>query len=82
MSVIKRPDGFYWKDEEDDREYGPFATLLEAGRSMQKLQAPPQPDLNEASRAQLGGDEEKRRYRPREDDASVEDALQDWPEEG
>jgi len=43
MSVIQRPDGFYWKDDEDDREYGPFATLLEAG----------QPDLNEASRAKL-----------------------------
>jgi hypothetical protein len=56
MSVIRRPDGFYWKDDEDDREYGPFATLLEAG----------QPDLNEASRAKLRADEEKRR---------------DWPDE-
>ena len=42
-------------------------------------QAQPQPELNEANRAQLGPDEEKRRYRPREDDASVEDPLQDWP---
>lgn len=40
-------------------------------------QTPPQPDLNEASRALLGGDEEKRPYRPREDDASVEDPLED-----
>ena len=44
-------------------------------------QVPPQPGLNEASRAQLGDDEEKRPYRPREDDASVEDPLEDWPEE-
>jgi len=41
----------------------------------------PQPGLNEASRAQLGPDEEKRPYRPRKDDASVEDPLKDWPEE-
>ena len=39
------------------------------------------PRLNEASRAQLGPDEEKRSYRPREDDASIEDPLRDWPEE-
>jgi hypothetical protein len=37
--------------------------------------------LNEAGRAQLGPDEERRRYRPREEDASVEDPLRDWPEE-
>jgi hypothetical protein len=42
---------------------------------------PPQPGLNEAGRAQLGADEERRRYRPREADASVEDPLKDWPEE-
>jgi len=43
---------------------------------------PPQPDLNEASRAQLGRDAEKRPYRPRKSDASVEDPLKDWPEDG
>jgi hypothetical protein len=43
---------------------------------------PPQPELNEASRAQLGRDEEKRPYRPRQDDASIEDPLKDWPEDG
>ena len=41
----------------------------------------PRPELNEASRAQLGPDEEKRSYRPREDDALIEDPLRDWPEE-
>ena len=39
------------------------------------------PELNAASRAQLGRDEEKRPYRPQEDDASVQDPLRDWPEE-
>lgn len=28
--VIERPDGFYWQSRLDGREYGPFATLLEA----------------------------------------------------
>lgn len=41
----------------------------------------PQPELKEASRAQLGPDEEQRPYRPRKSDASVEDPLKDWPEE-
>jgi hypothetical protein len=44
-------------------------------------ETPPRPDLKEAGRAQLGPDEEKRPYRPRENDASVEDPLEDWPEE-
>ena len=44
-------------------------------------QTQPQPDLNEASRALLGANEEQRPYRPREDDASVEDPLKDWPED-
>ena len=42
----------------------------------------PQPELNEASRAQLGPDEEKRPHRPRKSDASVEDPLEDWPSDG
>jgi len=50
-------------------------------RKKAKAQTQPQPDLKEASRAQLGPDEEKRPYRPRKDDASVEDPLKDWPEE-
>ncbi len=28
--VIERPDGFYWQSKSGGREYGPFATLLEA----------------------------------------------------
>lgn len=33
--VIERPDGFYWKTKGEPREYGPFATLLEAVQDMQ-----------------------------------------------
>jgi hypothetical protein len=47
----------------------------------QSQSLPPRPELNEASRAQLGPDLEKRPYRPWEEDASVEDPLGDWPEE-
>ena len=55
--------------------------MKKARRKKPKPQTRPQPDLNEASRAQLGLDEEKRPYRPREDDASIEDALEDWRDE-
>jgi hypothetical protein len=33
--IIERPDGFYWQSKDADREYGPFATLLEAVNDMQ-----------------------------------------------
>lgn len=34
--IIERPDGFYWQDEnEGDKEFGPFATLLEAIQDME-----------------------------------------------
>jgi hypothetical protein len=33
--IIERPDGFYWQSKDDGREYGPFATLLEAVQDMQ-----------------------------------------------
>ncbi|MCC6611283.1 MAG: hypothetical protein IT515_16625 [Burkholderiales bacterium] len=33
--IIERPDGFYWQSRDDDLEYGPFATLLEAVQDMQ-----------------------------------------------
>jgi len=46
-----------------------------------KHERPPRPELKEASRAQLGDDAERRPYRPREEDASIEDPLRDWPEE-
>ena len=63
---------------------------MKAIRKTKKLNKPkkrraaarPRPELNEASRAQLGPDEEKRPYRPRADDASVEDPLEDWSQDG
>jgi hypothetical protein len=33
--LIERPDGFYWQSLEGEREYGPFATLVEAVADMQ-----------------------------------------------
>jgi hypothetical protein len=32
--VIERPNGYYWQSR-DGKEYGPFATLLEAAEDMQ-----------------------------------------------
>lgn len=32
--IIERPDGFYWCDEQNSGEYGPFATLVEAVNDM------------------------------------------------
>lgn len=33
--IIERPDGVYWQDKDTGREYGPFATLLEAVQDME-----------------------------------------------
>jgi len=32
---FERPDGFYWQAAAGEREYGPFATLIEAEMDMQ-----------------------------------------------
>lgn len=32
--ITERPDGFYWQVKGGKREYGPFATLLEAVEDM------------------------------------------------
>ena len=37
--IIERPDGFYWQDKAGGREYGPFATLVEAVADMEGLGA-------------------------------------------
>lgn len=29
-TIIERPDGFYWRDEETGEEFGPFPTLADA----------------------------------------------------
>jgi hypothetical protein len=33
--VIERPDGFYWQSMEDEREYGPFVSLIDAANDME-----------------------------------------------
>ena len=33
--IIERPDGFYWRTKQTNRESGPFDTLLEAVADMQ-----------------------------------------------
>lgn len=33
--IVERPDGFYWQAKEGGREYGPFATLIEAVQDME-----------------------------------------------
>ncbi len=35
--IIERPNGFYWLDEADAREYGPFPTLMDAFDDMQSV---------------------------------------------
>lgn len=41
MRIIERPNGFFWQSKEDGREYGPFATLVEAVLDMQGAGAEP-----------------------------------------
>ena len=33
--IVERPDGFYWHTEDRSKQYGPFATLLEAVADME-----------------------------------------------
>lgn len=32
--LIERPDGFWWADETEGREYGPFVSLIDAVEDM------------------------------------------------
>jgi len=41
--ILERPDGFYWQQKDGEREYGPFATLLEAVQDMQASDASLEP---------------------------------------
>ena len=42
--IVERPDGFYWQAKDGGREYGPFATLLDAVQDMQgSNEATPEP---------------------------------------
>lgn len=33
--VFERPDGFYWQEQDGGRDYGPFASLVEAELDME-----------------------------------------------
>jgi hypothetical protein len=33
--ILERPDGYYWQSKDGGREFGPFATLLEAVQDME-----------------------------------------------
>jgi hypothetical protein len=53
--VTERPDGFYWQAKDNGREYGPFATLLEAVQSMEADDRAPEPgETLEEAEAEIG----------------------------
>ena len=56
MSITRRPDGYYWIGPDDSREYGPFATLLEAETSMQAAEdrSPEPGETLEEAEAEIG----------------------------
>ena len=33
--IVERPNGFYWQSKDGGREFGPFASLLEAVQDME-----------------------------------------------
>ena len=41
--IVERPDGVYWQSKDGGREYGPFATLLEAVQDMAAGEAASEP---------------------------------------
>ena len=45
--IIERPDGVYWRDE-DDIEYGPFASLADAMADRESAMAAEAEDLEKA----------------------------------
>jgi hypothetical protein len=54
--VVERPDGFYWKANDEERECGPFPSLLAAmedAASRSEADTVPQESVSEAE-AELG----------------------------
>lgn len=54
--VVERPDGFYWRTNDEERECGPFASLLAAmedAASRSEADTVPQESVSEAE-AELG----------------------------
>jgi hypothetical protein len=56
VRLIERPDGFYWQSREDGREYGPFATLVEAMQDLQGIdeEAPEAGETLAEAEAEIG----------------------------
>jgi len=53
--IIERPDGVYWQDKESGREYGPFATLLEAVQDMEAGESASEPgETLEEAESEIG----------------------------
>jgi hypothetical protein len=48
VSLIERPDGFYWQDKNEGREYGPFASLLAAMEDIDARGGEGEPAASEA----------------------------------
>jgi hypothetical protein len=41
--IVERPDGVYWQSKDGGREYGPFATLLDAVQDMEAGESAAEP---------------------------------------
>jgi hypothetical protein len=52
--IVERPDGFYWQDKDGGREYGPFATLLEAVQDMEAGEGPEPGETLEEAEGEIG----------------------------
>jgi hypothetical protein len=54
--LVERPDGFYWRPKGAARDFGPFATLLEAVQDMQGVDdgAPEPGETLAQAEAELG----------------------------
>lgn len=54
--ILERPNGFWWQAKDGGREYGPFATLIEAVADMQSGDdgAPEPGETLEEAEAEIG----------------------------
>ncbi len=54
--ILERPDGFYWQAKDGGREYGPFASLLEAVQDMEAgaEEAPEPGETLQEAEAEIG----------------------------
>jgi hypothetical protein len=53
--IIERPNGVYWQSKDGGREYGPFATLLEAVQDMEAGESTSEPgETLEEAESEIG----------------------------